>query len=111
MEIKPLKRPWQKASYQKTTSTGWYNSKEWKLIRKNHLYGHDVIDGETLSHQYCIQCFKESKQRIPGHTVDHITPINEGGDKKGPLQTLCKRHNFQKTARDGNRQRKSGKLA
>ena len=109
MDIKPLKRPWQRSvTYSKTSIEPWYQTKEWKGIRQSHLQGHTQTEYGLLSNAYCIVCYKESRgiNKIPGHTVDHITPIKEGGDKKGPLQTLCKRHNAQKTARDGNRQRK-----
>lgn len=96
-----------KQTYGKKTVEPWYQSKEWRNIRANHLMTSTLTPYGRISNAYCVQCFNESKgiNKIPGHTVDHITPIKEGGDKRGPLQTLCKRHNAQKTARDGNRQR------
>lgn len=106
MDIHQIKRPWQrKASYAKTSSEPWYQSQEWKRIREAHLNGYTMVGTYSLSNRFCLQCYRESGKHNATHTVDHITPIKEGGDKTGPLQSLCKHHNAIKTAQDGNRQR------
>lgn len=63
-----------------------YNSKRWANTRKRQLHDHPL----------CSVC---------GHIatdVDHITPIEQGGDVWSPsnLQSLCHQHHSQKTRRE-----------
>ena len=94
-----------KQTYGKKTVEPWYQSQEWKRIRTNHINGFTEVNGFRLSNKYCIQCFEESGKLELMHTADHPIPIKEGGDKRQPLRSLCRHHNAQKTARDGNKQR------
>ena len=57
-----------------------YNSAQWKRIRKIQLNQMPI----------CEQCDKEGLT-VPARVVDHITPINEGGQiySLDNLQSLC----------------------
>ena len=50
----------------------------------------------------CVECLRKDKRAVPADEVDHITPIRRGGARLDPanLQSLCKRHHAQKTARE-----------
>lgn len=65
-----------------------YHSKEWRNLRKYKISLNPDCEVEGCNN--------------PAHTVDHITPINQGGavfDLEN-LQCLCKSCNGRKTAKD-----------
>lgn len=109
MNIVNLKRPWDKSSRNYGTrlnSDPWYQSLEWKRIKQHHKAGFTrAKDNTMLSNMYCIACYNEGKGEQPMRTVDHITPISQGGSKEGPLQSLCAHHDSIKCAREGNERR------
>lgn len=48
----------------------------------------------------CELCRAEGRS-VPGHDVDHIVPLNDGGEHElSNLQTLCKSCHSRKTAKD-----------
>lgn len=68
----------------------FYQSRLWKGLRAMKLQLNPI----------CEVCLLERKT-TPGHTVDHITPRNQGGkDTLSNLRTLCQHHNAVKTALD-----------
>lgn len=68
----------------------YYQSKIWKGLRTLKLSINPL----------CEDC-QEQGIVTAGHTVDHITPRNQGGkDRLENLRTRCKRHNAIKTALD-----------
>jgi 5-methylcytosine-specific restriction enzyme A len=71
-----------------------YNSNRWRKLRLL------VLNEEPL----CRTC-KSEGQVVAGAVVDHITPINEGGDPydRNNLQALCHKCHNSKSAREGNR--------
>ena len=60
-----------------------YNSKRWQVLRRSVLFNHPL----------CIECGEIATD------VDHITPIEQGGDpwSRANLQTLCHRCHSMKT--------------
>tara|TARA_R110000824_G_scaffold212432_2_gene398616 strand:- start:138 stop:512 length:375 start_codon:yes stop_codon:yes gene_type:complete len=68
-------------------SREFYWSKEWRKIRRYHLNRHPLCQ------------IKRICTGVPGNEVDHIVPIEAGGDKLNPdnLQTACKRCHSWKT--------------
>lgn len=50
----------------------------------------------------------ENNRLTPGHSIDHITPIEEGGDRTdhNNLRNLCLSHHNRKSAIEGNNRRK-----
>lgn len=75
-----------------------YDLQQW---RKRERIAH--LQAEPL----CRMCRAEGKL-TPAHHCDHITPISQGGDPWGPLQSLCARHHSQKTAKENGKQVKMG---
>lgn len=69
------------------------NDRRWQAAR----------DAQLRDHPYC-QWTEQPCPRL-ATDVDHITPLAEGGDRYNPdnLQSLCKPHHDQKTARDAQR--------
>lgn len=51
----------------------------------------------------CRHCLERDGRCVPGEVVDHIRPINLGGERLDPdnLQTLCRRCHAAKTRTDG----------
>ncbi len=72
-------------------SKAFYNSPEWRRVRKQALIRDNYL---------CVECLKERKI-TPAYIVDHISEIKDGGDKLNinNLQCLCQMHHNQKTAR------------
>jgi len=69
-----------------------YNSKAWIDLRESYLN----------QHPFCKECERLGRL-TPAKVVDHIIPINKGGDilpDHDGLQGLCIRHDAQKRARD-----------
>lgn len=71
MEIKSIKRPWQKAVSQGRTytDTSFYCSKAWRTLRARKL---------QIS-PYC-ECDDCKGKKVPADMVDHIKPIELGGN-------------------------------
>lgn len=67
-----------------------YDSR-WTRLRIIHLKLHPL----------CCECERAGYVK-PAELVDHILPINDGGDPLDPenLQSLCRRHHGEKTAKD-----------
>lgn len=83
----------------------WYQSREWKQLRKEHL----------SENPYCEMCIAEGKRlaQCVGNVVDHRIPHKgQRGLFASPsnLRTLCKPHHSSKTCREdggfGNRVRR-----
>lgn len=77
------------------TKDPWYTSREWRRIRDAHL----------LRQPDC-RCSNPACDHAPGFClrsnqpqVDHIIPINKGGDRRSRnnLQTLCRTCHSRKT--------------
>ena len=72
----------------------FYNSKEWRRLR-------------NLKLSYCPLCEEclNSGRLIKANTVDHITPIGQGGAplELGNLQSLCRECHSRKSAKEGSR--------
>lgn len=69
------------------TGDGFYSTKAWKTLRAFHLKGHPA----------CKLC------GLPGDMVDHIHPIQEGGEalNESNLQTLCNKCHARKRGQEG----------
>jgi 5-methylcytosine-specific restriction endonuclease McrA len=99
----------------------FYHSKEWRqlrAIRKNYQLKEDQVtayqvyqEGEVELREYnewqesnsplCVHCLEE-KHIKPANTLDHITPIKDGGmslDIRN-LQWLCEGHHAIKSAKE-----------
>ena len=81
----------------------FYNSTAWRNLRASHIKDNPL----------CVQC--KSEDIITDATgrngvVDHIKPINQGGEPLDPdnLQTLCNRHHNIKSAKEKNHNRVGG---
>lgn len=103
MEIKSIKRPWQKQVNQGTryAPDSFYQSKLWKQIRENHINGTTVMpDGFVLSNKYCMECYP---LLVPVHAVDHKERRKAGGkDDLENLQSLCAHHHAVKSCIEKN---------
>jgi 5-methylcytosine-specific restriction enzyme A len=68
-----------------------YDLREWKRVRAEHL------TREPL----CVLCLAAGR-KTPGHHVDHITPISQGGEwfDSSNLQSLCHECHSLKTLGD-----------
>ncbi len=89
-------RPWlpklQPFSRYSAKNAAFYHSAEWKKVR----------DLQLMQHPICQEC--ERLGRVtPATVVDHIKPINEGGDRldQRNLQSLCETCHNRKSAREG----------
>lgn len=85
MANKPQKivRSWvpQRAAFQRENSNSdFYNSWPWRKFAKRF----------KQSNPLCVECLKKDLV-VPGKVVDHIKPINAGGEKldEENCQTLC----------------------
>lgn len=103
MKIETIKRPWEKKYQTRYNPDPFYQSKTWKNIRASFREGYTLTpDGTKLSNKYCIDCYIEHKQRIPGRNTDHIQARKAGGpDDHSNLQTQCDTHHARKSANEG----------
>ncbi len=102
MNIPSRRRPWDR-SQRRYNPDPWYQTGRWKRIRERHIRGYTRLeDGRICDNKYCINCFKTKRIHVPMHTVDHIHPIKQGGNREDPknLQSLCEHCNAVKTALD-----------
>lgn len=103
MEIKGINRPWMKKAQTRYNDRGYYHTPGWKALRTQHRKGFTEINGYLLSNIYCVECYRESKMKLPGSVCDHIIQREEGGkDELSNLQTLCSTHHNSKSASEKN---------
>lgn len=71
--------------------SGWpYNTTQWRKLRAVKL----------MASPLCEMCDRQGRVKV-AEAVDHIKPINQGGDPFPPLDglmALCSRHHNEKTA-------------
>ena len=115
MDIKPIKRPWQKAltNYgNRITKDPFYHSSTWKSTRETFKLGTSILsNGKPISNALCYECMDIYNKITPMHTVDHIQAIEDGGSRTdmNNLRSLCLScHNY-KSAKEGNERRKQAK--
>ncbi|MDH3267337.1 MAG: HNH endonuclease [Ignavibacteria bacterium] len=81
---------------EKRPYNNFYNSKAWKRLR---IY-------KLTKNPLCEICLEMNIKTL-AIEVDHITPIEQGGNKykESNLQSICKQHHSQKTIgeRNGNK--------
>ena len=77
----------------------FYNSQLWRNFRKHFIQNNPL----------CIECEKIGVIKA-ANVVDHITPINEGGNKLDVtnLQSLCHSHHNKKSGREAHSNRGGG---
>ena len=103
MKIDSIQRPWLKKQQTRYNDRSFYHSTQWKALREQHRQGHTEVNGYLLSNRYCVECYRESKMRLPGSVCDHIIQREEGGkDELSNLQTLCSTHHNAKSAKEKN---------
>ena len=93
-KVKSLKRPWvveRKPFERENSNSKFYNSRTWRNFRKVFLENNPL----------CVAC-KENGFIVVANVVDHILPINKGGDSlsESNLQSLCSRCHNRKSAKD-----------
>jgi 5-methylcytosine-specific restriction protein A len=81
--LKQQERPWIKREAhgrRAFSNASIYQSARWKALRKHHIQ----------SSPLCVHCLKNDRTKA-GWIVDHIVPINEGGEPfdESNLQSLC----------------------
>lgn len=110
MEIKSIKRPWEKSNNfgKKYDPDPFYQSAEWKNTRTRFLIAKpwqrfEPINGVFYQNKYCAECWKQGKI-TDTHTVDHIERKRSGGNWTdfSNLQGLCLSHHNSKSAREKN---------
>ncbi|MBN2744504.1 MAG: HNH endonuclease [Marinilabiliaceae bacterium] len=74
-------------------NAAFYNSPAWRRLRVAYLRIHPLCE--------CEVCAKADVP-MPAEMVDHITPINQGGDPLdwSNLQAMSNKHHNQKSARE-----------
>lgn len=93
-KIESSKRPWvreRKPFERENSNSDFYNSRAWRKSRKAYL----------LKNPLCVYC-EEFGRVEPATVVDHMLPINKGGDKlsESNFQSLCAKCHNSKSARD-----------
>lgn len=93
---KTHKRPWlpERKPFERYSgkNAAFYHSTQWKAVRQIKLREQPL----------CEECQKNGIL-TPAVLVDHIRPINEGGEKLSMrnLQSLCEKCHNKKSAREG----------
>lgn len=107
MDFKTIKRPWQKKSQTRHNPDPFYQSQEWKGIKRAFGQMSTIVNGQEMSNMLCIECFKQGKI-VTKHTDDHIVRIKDGGSRTdfANLQPLCEHHHAVKSANEANQSRK-----
>lgn len=109
MEIKPIKRPWQRQSNygNRYSIDPIYHSSQWRSTRELHSQGFTEWNGQKVSNRLCIECYKKGKI-VPFHTKDHKVRIEDGGARfdLSNIQSLCLSCHNSKSAKEGNQLRK-----
>lgn len=96
---KSKRRPWQserkafERKLKKKDNYKFYNSSRWRKHRKLFM--------SLPENQLCVRC-KKLGFVVEAKVVDHITPINQGGDKfdYDNLQPLCHRCHNSKSGKE-----------
>lgn len=104
MNIKQVKRPWQKAYRQgnRYNADPYYQSSSWKRTRNSFRIGFTEWNGLKVPNTCCIDCWKETGRLIEGKNTDHIVARKAGGsDEHENLQTQCDTHHARKSANEG----------
>jgi 5-methylcytosine-specific restriction endonuclease McrA len=112
MQINSIKRPW----YNNTGNYGnrvtidpFYQSSTWKRTKESFKRGFSILsNGMRVSNKLCYDCMDKHNKPTPMHTVDHMTAIQDGGDRTNHdnLRSLCLSHHNSKSAQEGNSRRK-----
>lgn len=93
MNTPTIQRPWvkkRKDSHASRSHDPFYQTKEWKAIRKQQLAAEPL----------CAHCANERRATL-ANTVDHITPREQGGsDQPWNLQSLCSSCHNKKSAKE-----------
>ena len=89
----PKAKPFEKME----VSDNFYQSMEWKRFRRVYI----------ATHPLCVKCYQDGRT-VSASVVDHITPINDGGERfdEANLQPLCARCHNTKSVNDRWRKRK-----
>ena len=96
--MKQFKSPWSLPKHERKVQEGrkkgnktFYQSHKWRKHRKLFLQ----------SNPLCVECLKKGRTE-PATVVDHITPINQGGDawSYDNLQPMCSRCHNKKSGRE-----------
>lgn len=104
MEIKNIRRPWEKKMNQGTRNRGeedkFYHTSEWKRVRASYLAAHP--------HCECDEC---KGKRVSADMVDHKIRIKAGGSKTdwSNLQSLTNKCHAKKSAKEANEAQKQRK--
>lgn len=111
MEIKNIHRPWQKkGTYgNRSKKDPFYQSSPWKRTKAAFKLGFSTLpNGNIISNTLCYDCMAEDNRTEPGHSIDHIIPIEEGGSMTdhNNLRNLCLPHHNSKSAIEGNNRRR-----
>lgn len=96
---KPISRPWEQqketgAQQRRVASNSqFYNSHQWRRLRQSYLSQHPLCE--------CDEC-KILPVPLPAQMVDHVTPINQGGEPLdwSNLQAMNNRCHNKKSARE-----------
>ena|SRR6478736_5284425 len=118
MNIKPIKRPWQKKGQTRYNKDPRYNSQSWRNARAIHISKSTTVSPEeyeklivinptlsytngTISNTFCIPCYKEGKLK-PMHTVDHTIRVKDGADfyDHTNYESQCAHHHAVKSAKE-----------
>lgn len=88
----PAHRKAERAERGATDADKFYGTARWKRLREYH----------RTREPFCRMCLKEEGRYVLGTLVDHVLPIEEGGEAMDDsnLQTLCDRHHAQKRQRE-----------
>lgn len=118
MEIKLIKRPWQKQGQRRYNKDPRYNTQSWRDAREIHKSKSTTVSPEefkkivdinpslrytngTISNMFCIPCYKEGKLK-PMHTVDHSKRVKDGADfyDSSNYESQCMHHHAVKSAKE-----------
>lgn len=88
MQIDQKRPPWQKKRYERKKKDPFYQTEQWRRIRKSFL----------AIHKFCIKCGQ------PATVADHkIQRVKGGSDDFSNLQPMCSDCHKIKSAQEGQR--------
>jgi 5-methylcytosine-specific restriction endonuclease McrA len=109
MEIKPIKRPWEKKSKYGTrlNPEPYYQSPQWKRL-VNLIWIRDQSLCQICKAKGIMHPLERGTRNIDKQgTVDHkVQRINGGTDQPDNLWLIGSNHHASKSANEGNKQRK-----
>lgn len=114
MEIKSIKRPWEKKVKQgnRYNRDPFYHTSEWRSTRTTFFASEPLIQlppimGIPFQNRYCVECWKRGKI-VEAQVLDHKKRIKDGGSKTDHenLQGLCNHDHAVKSANEANETRK-----